>query len=187
MRLRHRIPLLIALVACCATVVAPAAASGPSNMTWSPVPASSRKHALHSSQSNGTPTGTIRIPSIGVEEQIRSGVAPEVIDKGVAHWVGTARPGEQGNVVLAGHRTIETRPFHNLDLLETGDLVYLTNGNGFDVMYRVTDTFIVTPKDVWVTYEQGRAMLTMFACHPKGSQRYRIVVQADLVANGRIA
>ena len=129
----------------------------------------------------------IRIPSIGVDEVIRSGIALSVIDQGVAHWAGTSMPGGRGNVVLAGHRTTHTHPFVDLDRLEVGDLIYLEDGDGFEVIYRVSDTFIVTPEDIWISYDLGRPMVTMFACHPKGSARQRIVVQAELLAGRRIA
>ena len=105
----------------------------------------------------------------------------------MAHWVGTADAGAAGNMVLAGHRTIRSAPFHDLDKLEPNDVIYVTDASGNDVMYKVTDTFVVTPNDIWITFEQGRPMLTMFACHPKGSQARRIVVQADLIGGGIIS
>ncbi len=89
-------------------------------------------------------------------------------------------------MVLAGHRTTKTRPFENIDKLDEGDLVYMTGGDGREIMYRVSDTFIVDPNDLWITYDGPEPLLTMFACHPKGSARFRIVVQAELVAGGLI-
>jgi sortase A len=151
------------------------------------VPAPSRQPTSSPSQESGAVVSHLRIPSLGVNEIVRSGIALSVIDRGVAHWVGTAAPGGDGNVVLAGHRTTHTRPFSALDRLEPGDLIYLEDGDGFEVIYRVSDTFIVQPEDIWITYDFGKPMLTMFACHPKGSARQRIVVQADLVAGRRIA
>lgn len=129
----------------------------------------------------------LRIPAIGVDETVRSGIAIAVIDQGVAHWAGTSAPGGFGNVVLAGHRSTHSRPFWALDRLANGDLIYLEDGSGFDVMYKVTDTFIVTPDDVWISYDFGKPMVTLFACHPRGSADQRIVVQADMVAGRRIA
>jgi len=129
----------------------------------------------------------LRIPSIDVDEEIRSGISLSVINQGVAHWAGTSEPGGSGNVVLAGHRTTYTRPFANLDRLEVGDLVYLEDGDGFEVMYRVSNTIIVSPEDIWISYDLGKPMVTMFACHPKGSARQRIAVQAELVAGHRVA
>ena len=46
---------------------------------------------------------------------------------------------------------------------------------------------IVGPDEVWITYDNGEALLTMFACHPKGSAAQRIVVRAELVAGRLIA
>ena len=121
------------------------------------------------------------IPAIGVDEVVRSGVSLSVIDRGPAHWVGTADPGGPGNVVLAGHRTTHSAPFRDLDRLQVGDPILLTNRDGFVSVYLVRDTFVVSPDDVWITYEFGSPLLTLFACHPKGSARQRIVVQADLL------
>ncbi len=151
------------------------------------VPNSARQPSFHRSQSSGAVLGTLRIPSIGVDEIVRSGVAMSVIDLGPAHWAGTAMPGEDGNVVLAGHRTVKTRPFFDLDRLDPGDLVIMTDGSGFEVLYAVSGTIIVEPTDLWITYDTPDPTLTMFACHPKGSARYRIVVTADLVGRRRIA
>lgn len=164
--------------------MAPALAASPSD----PLMANAaRQPVFHRTQSSGHDLGTLRIPAIGLYETILPGVAMSVIDRGVAHWSGTARPGEYGNVVLAGHRTTKTRPFRDLDRLDNGDLIFVTDGSGFEVMHRVSDTFIVDPTDLWITYDIGASTLTMFACHPKGSERFRIVVRADLVAGRRIA
>lgn len=150
-------------------------------------PNSARQPSFHRTQSSGSVLGSIQIPAIGLDETVRSGVSLSVIDQGVAHWVGTVGPGEDGNIVLAGHRTTHTRPFVDLDRLRAGDLIYVTDGRGFAVMYKVADTTIVDPQDLWITYDRDTPMLTMFACHPKGSARYRIVVTADLVGGRRIS
>ena len=151
------------------------------------VPAASRQPTSSPSQESGVVISHLRIPSISVDEEVRSGISQSVINQGVAHWAGTSAPGENGNVVLAGHRTTYTRPFQDLDRLEIGDLVYLEDGDGFEVMYRVSESFIVEPEDIWISYDLGKPMVTMFACHPKGSATQRIVVQAELVAGRRVA
>lgn len=151
------------------------------------VPAPGRQPTYSPTQESGVVVSRIQIPAIGVDETVRSGISLSVIDQGVAHWSGTAPPGGDGNVVLAGHRTTHTRPFWALDRLEIGDLIYLEDGMGFDVMYKVTSTFIVTPDEIWISYDFGKPMATLFACHPRGSAERRIVVQADLVAGRRIA
>jgi len=151
------------------------------------VPNPARQPSFHRTQSSGYVLGSITIPAIGLDETIRSGVSLDVIDQGVAHWAGTVGPGEDGNLVLAGHRTTHSKPFADLDRLGIDDLIYVTDGHGFAVMYKVAETSIVEPQDLWITYDRAKPMLTLFACHPKGSSRHRIVVTADLVAGRRIS
>lgn len=178
------------LAACFALVGMFVSLSGPALALTPPedaFPNSARQPSFHRTQSSGYVLGSIEIPAIDLDETIRSGVSLSVIDQGVAHWVGTVGPGEDGNVVLAGHRTTHSKPFADLDRLGDGDLVYVTDGQGFAVMYKVSETTIVDPQDLWITYDRDKPMLTMFACHPKGSARYRIVVTADLVGGRRIS
>lgn len=129
----------------------------------------------------GYEIGVLRIPAIGVEELVREGVAQAVIDRGVAHWLGTAAPGGEGNLVLAGHRTLGTAPFYHLDRLRPGDLVSVAWTEGPEATYRVTEIFVVSPADIWIVDWTPQPSLTMFSCHPKGSARQRIVVRAELV------
>ena len=174
-------------VAMCAALPAGGAPAPSDRIPPEAVPAPSRQPTYSSTQESGVVVSRLRIPAIDVDETVRSGISLAVIDQGVAHWSGTSPPGGDGNVVLAGHRTTHSRPFWALDRLEVGDLIYLEDGTGFDVMYRVTSAFIVTPDDIWISYDLGRPMVTLFACHPRGSANQRIVIQADLVAGRRIA
>lgn len=179
---RFLTPLLVTV-----SILAPGAA-GASSAPTDVVPSPSRQPVYHRAQTSGAPIGRIVIPSIGVDEIVRSGVALSVIDLGVAHWSGTAHPGETGNVVLAGHRTTHTAPFNRIDRLDRGDLIVMSRPGGIDVMYRVTDAFVVEPSDLWITYDvPGESIITLFACHPKGSARYRLVVRGELVGGGIIA
>lgn len=145
-------------------------------------PGPSRQPSNHRVQSAAWPLGTLRIPAIDLVEQVRVGVDLSVLNQGVGHWAGTSTPGGDGNVVLAGHRTTWTHPFEDLDDLSHGDLIFMTDGRGIDVMYKVTDISIVEPTDMWITWDRPQPTMTLFACHPKGSARYRIVVVADLVS-----
>jgi len=167
------------------TIAAATGFDAPGSIEWQP--RASRQSTYDPDQSVGHVVSHLRIPAIGVDEIIRAGMDLDVIDQGPAHWVGTASPGDQGNVVLAGHRTTHTRPFHDLDRLAARDLIYVTDAAGFEVMYAVTEIFIVEPNEIWITYENGEPLLTLFACHPKGSAAQRIVVRAEMVSGRRIA
>lgn len=132
-------------------------------------------------QQLGVITGHLSIAAIGLDEEIRDGVDLSVLNRGVAHWAGTADAGQPGNMVLAGHRTTHTAPFLDLDKLEPGDEITVTAIGGVVATYRVVETIIVTPSDIWIVEPTDTPTLTLFACHPKRSSRQRIVVRAELV------
>lgn len=199
-RMRARTAMCALSVAAMLSVTAPAAAFSPeavraavpSEFTLDDpmtafTPGASRQSVSAQVQTLGIEVGMMRIPSIGLEHNILAGVSLDVLDNGPGHWVGTASPGEAGNMVIAGHRTTYGAPFGNLDLLNPGDMMYFTAGDGREVMYKVTETLIVNPEDIWITYETGESIATLFACHPKGSARHRIVVRAALVGEGKIS
>ena len=129
----------------------------------------------------GVTIGRLEIPAIGLDELIREGVDLSVIDRGVAHWAGTAAAGGFGNMVLAGHRTTKTAPFRDLDRLQPGDLITVTGFDRRAADYVVTETVIVSPREMWIVEQTDVPMLTLFACHPKRSAQQRIVVRAELI------
>ena len=126
--------------------------------------------------------GEIRIPKIGLVHPVYEGVTLTVIDKGPGHWPGSAMPGQLGNAVFAGHRTTKTKPFRNVDQLVAGDEIIFTTAAG-TFTYRMTRQEIVSPKDLWIVNPTPDATVTLFACHPPGSARQRIVIRGSLAAS----
>ena len=130
-----------------------------------------------------TQLGTIEIPAIGVVKSMYEGITLTTLDHGPGHWPGTAMPGQFGNVVIAGHRVSHDKPFRNLDQLVVGDDVILTTDDGRFV-YKVTGTDIVFPDALWIADQTPDYTATLFACHPAGSTRQRIVVHLALSPEG---
>src|SRR4051812_44734886 len=129
-----------------------------------------------------TQVGTIEIPKIGVSKAMYEGITLTTLDHGPGHWPGTAMPGQIGNVVIAGHRVSHDKPFRNIDKLQIGDDVIMTTADGqFD--YKVTGTEIVYPDALWIADQTADYTATLFACHPAGSTRQRIVVHLALAPN----
>jgi sortase A len=124
--------------------------------------------------------GSIRIPSIDVDQVVLEGVDPETLEAGPGHIPGTAFPGQPGNAAISGHRTTYGRPFFDLDLLESGDIIEVETAIGAHI-YAVRETEIVAPTDVWVIGDRPGAWLTLTTCHPKWSARERLIVFAELV------
>ena len=126
------------------------------------------------------PIGRIVIGAIGLDSELGEGMTLTEINRGPAHWPGTAMPGALGNVVVAGHRTTWSSPFRHLDLLEVGDEIRFSVA-GRVAVYRVTETLVVAPEDVWIAQQGPSRIVTLFACHPVGSAAQRIVVRGELV------
>ncbi|MGD9705339.1 MAG: sortase [Acidimicrobiia bacterium] len=122
---------------------------------------------------------TIEIPKIGIAKKMFEGVTLGTLDHGPGHWPGSALPGQIGNMVVAGHRMSHDRPFRDLDLLVPGDEMALSDATGRHV-YRVVSTEIVQPDALWILDQTPAATATLFACHPKGSTKQRIVVHLEL-------
>lgn len=129
----------------------------------------------------GPGIGRIEIPRLGVDQRLQDGWDLPILDNGPGLMPGSPRPGEIGNMVVAGHRTSKTRPFRYIDTLELGDEVIFTFG-GARYIYTVTEHLIVNPDAIWITDPTATATATMFACHPPGSTAQRWVTRLVLVA-----
>jgi sortase A len=97
-------------------------------------------------------------------------------------------PWEEGsNVYIAGHRlgwpgTKSFLVFYDLDVLESGDEVLLTDSEGTKYTYRVFNEYVSGPFD-WSPTEPipGKSVITLQTCTlPDYVQR--LVVQAELVS-----
>lgn len=123
--------------------------------------------------------GSIEIPSLDVTKPMFEGVTIPTLNQGPGHWPGTALPGHLGNVVIGGHRTSHDHPFRHVDQLKAGDQVILTTAEG-RFIYQVTSIEIVNPDAIWIIDQTNAYTATLFACHPAGSTRQRIVVHLAL-------
>ncbi len=123
--------------------------------------------------------GHINIPSIGVSWDIREGIDLSILNKSPGHYPHSPKPCRAGNAAIAGHRTTYGAPFNKLDVMKAGDLIHITTPEG-DCTYKYLRTEIVRPNNVDVVMPKGGNMLTLTACHPKGSAAQRIVVTATL-------
>ena len=119
--------------------------------------------------------GQLEIPSIGLSQPLFEGITLTAINRGPSHWPGTAMPGELGNVVVAGHRTTYTRPFWDLDLVQPGDELIFTMNDGARHVYELVRTEVVDDSAMHIVDQSYDHRATLFACHPKGSARQRIV------------
>ena len=102
------------------------------------------------------------------------------------HLEGTGFPWQdEANVYIAGHRlgfpnTESWLTFWDMDKVEMGDEVFVTDAEGTEYTYKVFKEFTVGPSDTSVTDpEPGKNILTLQTCTlPDYSQR--LVIQAEL-------
>lgn len=104
----------------------------------------------------------------------------EQLRRGVGQHLGTANPGQNGNVVLSAHNDIFGELFRDLDQLQPGDEVIVSTATR-DFVYRVTGWRIVEPTAVEVMAPTARPTVTLISCYPYLVDSHRIVVFGELV------
>lgn len=123
----------------------------------------------------------LRIPKIQVEVPVLEGTDDLSLNRGVGHLIGTANPGENGNMAIAGHRDGFFRGLKDVALGDTIQVVAPSETQTY-VIDRIT---IVDRTDVSVLAPRPRASLTLITCYPFyfiGSAPKRYIVQASVVA-----
>ena len=125
----------------------------------------------------------LKIPALGVDVVVVEGTSTSALRAGAGHYPRTPLPCEDGNVAIAGHRTTYGRPFNRLDELREGDIFILETPVG-KCTYRMKGSpFVVKPSDTHVVAPTEISQLTLTTCHPKGSARERLIVQADRISS----
>lgn len=141
-----------------------------------PAPAES----LAISNGGSVPLGRIEINRIGLDAMIMEGIDNRTLRHAVGHFPGTALPGQQGNVAMAGHRDTFFRGLRNVRL---DDEIKLTTLNG-SYRYRVDSTRVVEPREIWVLEDTGDAILTLVTCYPfnfVGPAPQRFIIRAHKI------
>jgi sortase A len=128
-------------------------------------------------RSSSGPLGVLKIPKIHLEVPILEGTDDPALDYGVGHVEGTALPGENGNIALAGHRD---GFFRGLKDVVVGDAMELETVHGSEA-FVVENIWLVTPNDVWVLDPTPKESITLVTCYPfyfVGSAPQRYIVRA---------
>ena len=131
--------------------------------------------------------GVITIPKMELEMPLYLGASETNMANGAAVLSQTSIPigGIGTNAVIAGHRGWNGYPyFMNIELLEVGDEVTITN-LWETLTYKVVEIKIVTPDDVEsILIQRQRDLVTLLTCHPPNSGgKYRYLVFCERVQN----
>ncbi len=131
-----------------------------------------------------SPPTRLVIPRLGLDTSVKDVTVKlgswQVADYAAGHNLGTANPGEVGNMVLAGHRDIRGSVFLRLPDLQKGDnFTVYSNAGAF--RYVVTEIFEVAPTDISVMNPTSEASATLITCTPLGTSTRRLIVRARLI------
>lgn len=131
----------------------------------------------------------VRIPSVGIDAEVRTvgyvfaqgRLQYDVPRVAAGHYVGTAAPGEAGNVVIGGHVATRSGPavFRDLSKVAVGETVELFRGDQV-FRYLVTEIRLVAPDATAVMAQTQDATLTLITCAGDNYER-RLVIVARLV------
>ena len=122
----------------------------------------------------------MRIRRLGLEVPVFEGVDDLTLNRGAGHIPGTARPGENGNFALAGHRDGFFRTLK--DVVPGDEIEVLTTTTRYT--YSVDQIVLVLPKDVSVLAPASYQSPTLVTCYPFyfiGSAPQRYIVKALFV------
>ncbi len=122
----------------------------------------------------------LRISKIHLEVPVLQGTDDLTLNRAVGLIAGTALPGEDGNLGIAGHRDGFFRGLKDLHIGDPIELVTQTKTN----TYIIDRIVIVDPSDVSVLARRPRTSVTLVTCYPfyfVGSAPQRYIVQASLM------
>ena len=154
-----------------------ALAHAPDQSTWSAQRQAGYHEAL--AETFDAPPGVLEIPALKLTIPIFADTSELVLNRGVGWIEGTAMPGEDGNVGLAGHRD---GYFRGLKDLKLGDTIEVQSV-GRTMRYRVSSLEIVEPTDVSVLDPTDVPSITLVTCYPFyyiGSAPQRYIVRGTL-------
>ena len=121
----------------------------------------------------------------------------QVLPHAAGHHLGTANPGEAGNVVISGHNTPGGRVFEGLAVLgysegpvPSGTWAYVKSTDGHIYVYELQKKALLPVLGVsaeeqraYLSYVRPtqEARLTLITCWPLGDTSYRLVVWGPLI------
>ena len=132
-----------------------------------------------------TVPGMERVDNVPVYDAPESGYDRALHD-GVVHVRGTGFPWQKGaNVYIAGHRvgypgTKSNLVFWDLNTLEKGDEIFLTDSEGRRFTYKVFEKRVISPDDVGILRPtKGKNIISLQTC-TLPDYSHRLIVQGEL-------
>jgi sortase A len=133
----------------------------------------------------GWPLAVLRFERLKLRVPVFEGTDDWTLNRGAGWIPGTARPGEVGNIGIAGHRDSFFRVLKDIRSGDAMELIWAAR----TATYTVSQVEIVNPSDVSVLQSRREPSLTLVTCYPfyfVGAAPRRFIVHAALRKQGGI-
>jgi len=122
--------------------------------------------------------GLIEIPKISVKYPIIETTNNDLLKISVCKFVGPL-PNRIGNLCIAGHNYKNKSMFSNLNKLNIGDSIFITDLNNTKLEYIVYNKFIVNETNLNCTKNCDNVEITLITCNGNNNSE-RIIVKAKM-------
>lgn len=122
--------------------------------------------------------GLIDIPKINISYPIISNINENLLKISVCRFAGPL-PNRIGNLCIAGHNYHNTLMFSNLEELNIGDLIYISDLNNTRLKYIIYNKFIVNEKNLNCTINSDNVEITLITCNTINNKE-RLIIKAKV-------
>ncbi len=130
------------------------------------------------------PVARLTAPDLGINRIVLAGASGSSLAFGPGHLFGSTPPGEDGNVIISGHRDTH---FSFLKNLEPGDRLQLQSNNKTE-SYQITKIIIVDKNKTNVIPTDDQKKLLLITCYPfngiqsGGPLRYIVIAETEYLS-----
>ena len=109
------------------------------------------------------PVARLEVAALAADMIVLSGATGPTLAFGPGHMLSSARPGENDNMVIVGHRDTH---FKFLKDIAIGETILLKTPDGESHRYTVSETEILHQSATYVLEREGIKALTLITCWP---------------------
>jgi sortase A len=128
------------------------------------------------------PIGRLDVPTLGIRRIVLAGASGSSLAFGPGHLFGSASPGIQGNIVIAGHRDTHFRFLKDLTI---GHRLTMQTKTGMIEHYQITAIMILHESDTTSFHNTDVPTITLITCYPfdaivaGGPLRYVVIAESE--------
>lgn len=128
----------------------------------------------------------INIPSLSINLAIKPTSASDnnwdFFSDAVSYWIESAKPGEEGNIVLYVHRNSHFGPLYNSKIGET--IIVYTNSARYS--YTISEFKVASPNQIEVFTSTDAEQLTLLTCTNAGDADRLVLIAKPAISFGEL-